>query len=81
MEGQNIFGQTSQTGIQIIFLIYQPNKNVKNNIQYLSINQLLTNQKKSTKNKLTELKKYTDINKSQELYQKMKHISCNQEQK
>ena len=84
VEGQNIFGQASQTGIQIIFLIYQPKKSTKNSIQYLSINQLLTNLKKSTKNKLLALKKYTDINQLQDLknlYQKMQHTSCNQEQK
>ena len=81
VEGQNIFGQASQTGIQIIFLIYQPNKTTKNKIQYLSINQLLTNQNKTTKNKLAILKKYADIGKSQELYQKMKHTSCDQQQK
>ena len=81
IEGQNIFGQASQTGIQIIFFIYQPHKTTKNSIQYLSINQLLTNQKKSTKNKLATLKKYTDVNKSQELYQQMERSRCNQQQR
>ena len=84
IEGQNIFDQASQTGIQIIFFIYQPHKTTKNNIQYLSINQLLTNQNKTTKNKLAVLEKYTDSNQLQDLknlYQQMQHTSCNQQQR
>ena len=60
-EGENIYGMQSQTGIQILLLVFQSKSELSVNatIKYFSINDMLNHQARTKINKLKALKNQT----------------------